>query len=92
MEVANQAIEYVYTYASYIFVLHAHTLMLTYSCAFICIQVKMNLMKGYLLALKDSDLEEDLKNKIALLIALQHRVEANDDGIPTEMYAELSVH
>ena len=49
----------------------------------------MNLMNGYLLALKDSDLDKNLKNKIALLIALQHRVEANDDGIPKEMYAEL---
>ena len=30
MEVANQAIAYVYTYASYVFVLYAHILMLTY--------------------------------------------------------------
>ena len=30
MEVANRAIAYVYTYASYVFVLYAHILMLTY--------------------------------------------------------------
>ena len=42
-------------------------------------------MKGYLTTVTDEGLEEGLKKKIALLIALQHRVEAADDSNPPEM-------